>query len=890
MKIHQNFKKNRLGYWVLIMLLLIIPVPAIRISATGLSYFNYNTGKQETYVGRQVTYIYNNRTLGMDYPGIIINDIALADAENLFAEQLGLAVSYNATLNQIAISDGKNTILMQPGSKTATVNGVLQTMSEVPVRLRFSGESKDKLYVPTRFVCQALGYTYLWSASNNTVKITKTLHLSINDKEVNYIGTLYSINYMNQAVDFGQMPILVYNGSLLVRAKKLCEAADCKFSQMGDEITITKGNISILFYINQDYAYVNGKRINLDGKIPYYITNTDTEIGYIYVPLEIFAEYLGFDMWYNDTHKQYTLLESARTGNPDAIEALKNYDKNAAFTGQPSDIENDDYYFLWTCQSEYETLLENRANAIHNIYTGTSTSEPGTFYPVYSQVSKENTTENFYFGTTDYFQSIDSYETNSGFRLVISHAKTSTNGSISLNYAMVDSYTVYDESSKEQVVLDFSFRNGIDSYEYSIEISDDGKELCVSVYPKYLTKVSAYSMNCADILELQGVQYSDITSFYDQGTLIFELPATFNCVGTQYYASSQQSYMTQCFIKDVAGKTKLQFQLGPDTDYFMTEEDNAVKVYFFDAVMTVEEVLDQLEKPDIKLPEDKLIIPLPKQCSISSITDQDNYSKNNIKILIKGNQKELIEKKGIKNPYSMVKNIRVTYDSATNYTTVSMDTSYLCGYKYEIFENYLIVTIGKPKEIYSKIVLLDPGHGGIDPGANYNKVYEKTLNYKILYTYVKEYFANSDIKVYYTRESDVLIDLYQRADFAKEVNADLFISLHMNANKSSAAKGTQVFYCSANNSKQPSGLTSKQMARLFVDNLSKTMNTSNRGISSAEYVVIKYNTVPAVLIELGFMSNSSDFAKLTDTTYQKKAAKTIYDTIEQIFKTYPTGR
>ena len=94
MKIHQNFKKNRLGYWVLIMLLLIIPVPAIRISATGLSYFNYNTGKQETYVGRQVTYIYNNRTLGMDYPGIIINDIALADAENLFAEQLGLVSPY----------------------------------------------------------------------------------------------------------------------------------------------------------------------------------------------------------------------------------------------------------------------------------------------------------------------------------------------------------------------------------------------------------------------------------------------------------------------------------------------------------------------------------------------------------------------------------------------------------------------------------------------------------------------------------------------------------------------------------------------------------------------------------------------------------------------------
>jgi len=890
MKINQKLKIRWFGYGILAVILLTLSFPAMKASSAGLSYFNYNTGRQENYDGRQVAYIYNNRTLGMEYPGIIINDIALADVEALFAEQLGLAVSYNVTLNQIAISDGKNTILMQPGSKTATVNGVQQTMSEVPIRLRFSDSNKDKLYVPTRFVCQALGYTYLWSASNNTVKITKTLHLSINDKEVNYIGTLYSINYMNQAVDFGQMPILVYNGSLLVRAKKLCEAADCKFSQMGDEITITKGNISILFYINRDYAHVNGKKINLEGRIPYYITNVDTKIGYIYIPLEIFAEYLGFDMWYNDTHKQYTLLESSRTGNPDEIEALKNYDRSAGLTEQPSNTGNDDIYFSWTCLNEYESLLENRANAIHNIYTGTSSSNPGTFYPVYSQVSKEYNTENFYFGTTDYFQSIDSYQSEYGLKLVISHAQTSTNGSILLNYAMVDSYTVSNEASAEEVILEFSFRNGIDSYEYSIDISDDGKELCVSVYPKYLTKVSAYPMHCADVLELQGIQYTDITSFYDQGTLVFELPATFNCVGTQYYSSSENPYLSQCFIKDIAGKTKLQFQLGADTDYFMTEEDHAVKVYFFDVAMTVEEVLDQLEKPDVKLPDDKLIIPLPLQCSITNITDQDNYLKKNIKIMIKGNQKELIEKKGIQNPYSMVKNIRVTYDSTTNYTTVSMDTSYLCGYKYEIFDNYLIVTIGKPKDIFSKIVLLDPGHGGIDPGASYNKVFEKTLNYKILYTYVKDYFANSDIKVYYTRESDVLIDLYQRADFAIEVNADLFVSLHMNANVSSAAKGTQVFYCSANNTKQPSGLTSKQMARLFVDNLSKTMNTSNRGISSAEYVVIKNNTVPAVLIELGFMSNSSDFAKLTDVTYQKKAAKTIYETIEQIFKTYPTGR
>ena len=68
------------------------------------------------------------------------------------------------------------------------------------------------------------------------------------------------------------------------------------------------------------------------------------------------------------------------------------------------------------------------------------------------------------------------------------------------------------------------------------------------------------------------------------------------------------------------------------------------------------------------------------------------------------------------------------------------------------------------------------------------------------------------------------------------------------------------------------------------------MGTVNRGVKTANYTVIYKNTVPAVLIELGFISNSSDRANLVDTTFQKKAAKNIYQTTRQIFQQYPTGR
>ena len=134
------------------------------------------------------------------------------------------------------------------------------------------------------------------------------------------------------------------------------------------------------------------------------------------------------------------------------------------------------------------------------------------------------------------------------------------------------------------------------------------------------------------------------------------------------------------------------------------------------------------------------------------------------------------------------------------------------------------------------------------------------------------------------------MDLYTRAGFAKEIGADLFISLHSNANNSSSVTGTQVFYSNDNNVTLKSGLNSSKLAKSLVDNLSSVMNTKNRGISSSEFVVVKYNTVPAVLIELGFMTNPTELSKLTDATYQKKVGDAIFNTVTEIFKTYPTGR
>ena len=97
----------------------------------------------------------------------------------------------------------------------------------------------------------------------------------------------------------------------------------------------------------------------------------------------------------------------------------------------------------------------------------------------------------------------------------------------------------------------------------------------------------------------------------------------------------------------------------------------------------------------------------------------------------------------------------------------------------------------------------------------------------------------------------------------------------MNSSTSSLSNGTGVYYSTLNPSINEGGLTSKKMAGIFVNGLSSALNTKNNGPLSANFVVIRETKVPAVLIELGFLTNTNDFKKLTNETYQTNKSASI---------------
>jgi len=156
--------------------------------------------------------------------------------------------------------------------------------------------------------------------------------------------------------------------------------------------------------------------------------------------------------------------------------------------------------------------------------------------------------------------------------------------------------------------------------------------------------------------------------------------------------------------------------------------------------------------------------------------------------------------------------------------------------------------------------------------------------------FTKELFHNSDIKVYCTRTDDKFLSLNERTKFVKNVEADLFVSIHMNSSEIETAFGTEVFYSKSNNYATEYGLTSSKIADALANNLYVAMDNQLRGVSESDYYVVRYNSVPAVLIELGFISNSEECAKLSNPMYQQKAAHAIYESIIDVFCSYPTGR
>ena len=156
---------------------------------------------------------------------------------------------------------------------------------------------------------------------------------------------------------------------------------------------------------------------------------------------------------------------------------------------------------------------------------------------------------------------------------------------------------------------------------------------------------------------------------------------------------------------------------------------------------------------------------------------------------------------------------------------------------------------------------------------------EKTVVLKVA-KLVESKLKNAGAKVMLTRSNDTYLTLEQRTEFAKKHYAEAFVSIHVNAAGSSAAKGAEVFYDSSTN---PNASESRQLASKIQANLVKNAKMTDRGVRDQRFYVIRNNNVAAVLVELGFITNPDDFKKLSNDQYAEIYAEAIYQGLVQYY-------
>lgn len=284
----------------------------------------------------------------------------------------------------------------------------------------------------------------------------------------------------------------------------------------------------------------------------------------------------------------------------------------------------------------------------------------------------------------------------------------------------------------------------------------------------------------------------------------------------------------------------------------------------------------------------KLTVPFMEGIRLREVNIIEDLYNGCLTMELAGNYIDYYRKAKIKNSGEAVAQLQVLYYEPSDTTRINLylqtdSKGLFLGHKVNYTTKGIEFTFDRPKNLFDKIIVLDAGHGGTDPGTVHGGYNEKDVNFRLVYTYCKELFDDSNIKVFYSRWDDTLPSLDNRAHVGERVGADFFISVHHNHNDRQSANGTGVYY-SVKNTCDFKGLTGEIMAEKLCSNICDAVETNSWGKQRDNFTVISpANKVPAVLIEVGFMSNPDELKRVVTKKFQKKVAKAIYNTVLEFY-------
>lgn len=178
------------------------------------------------------------------------------------------------------------------------------------------------------------------------------------------------------------------------------------------------------------------------------------------------------------------------------------------------------------------------------------------------------------------------------------------------------------------------------------------------------------------------------------------------------------------------------------------------------------------------------------------------------------------------------------------------------------------------------LIVLDPGHGGFDMGAEAGGAQEKmlTLTTAIL---LKKHLSAKGYRVILTRSKDVFVSLSKRSTIANSTKSTLFVSVHYNAHVQTDPSGIEVYYYREGSSSR--SIASKKLAQSVLSNMITLTGAESRGVKHGNLHVIRETEMPAILVEGGFITNPKERNKLKEKEYLDQIALGIAEGIDKYF-------
>ncbi|NLW91147.1 MAG: SH3 domain-containing protein [Syntrophomonadaceae bacterium] len=329
--------------------------------------------------------------------------------------------------------------------------------------------------------------------------------------------------------------------------------------------------------------------------------------------------------------------------------------------------------------------------------------------------------------------------------------------------------------------------------------------------------------------------------------------------------------------KDDVARIEMEF---PDTTVSKTSSEDGGKT----EVLTILNSIQGVEQREFGDTGDRVVI-----TTATPVKYVHRRQDDNIILELKN-----IEQGSARNEYEfddcLVQMVQLQKSSAGSGVTITIKVPGLGKYTTGLTNNGTalnIMLVGKNdiKARNNNLVVLDPGHGGKDPGARGGQINEKDVNLDIALK-VGDLLKQKGIQVEYTRTSDSYLDLEPRAAMANRLNAGMFVSIHNNANADNTKQGTETYYYAPMEVPDLFMIQDERrnLAGIVHKSLANKIQRPNRGVKTANFSVLRNTRMPSILIETVFVSNPDEQQLLMSDVFRNQAAQGIAEGIIDYIK------